>query len=150
MERLAQWLKKIYPRVVDELDDYSLSNAMASCQNFNSDSKPAVKMLQKINISENTQEQKKEVLIFIFFKDFILGCYNINSKNLFYLSLMSHNCNIYSGWMYNSDINLFFKGLHISSISWNSTGNTIAVSCSFKHEIWCYHQGEVRLYTFVR
>ncbi|GLV31925.1 uncharacterized protein CBL_07684 [Carabus blaptoides fortunei] len=40
--------------------------------------------------------------------------------------------------------------LFVSALSWNSTGNTLAVSGSYTHETWCYHEGNVHLYTFNR
>ncbi|XP_071051464.1 cytoplasmic dynein 2 intermediate chain 2-like isoform X1 [Onthophagus taurus] len=38
----------------------------------------------------------------------------------------------------------------VSSLSWNSTGNTLAISCNYCHKIWCYHPGLVSLFTFDR
>ncbi|GJQ88153.1 hypothetical protein Trydic_g13155 [Trypoxylus dichotomus] len=38
----------------------------------------------------------------------------------------------------------------ISTLSWNATGNTLAVACNQFHKTWCYHPGMVSLYTFDR
>lgn len=37
-------------------------------------------------------------------------------------------------------------GADVSAIAWNCTGNTLAISTSFKHEDWCYHAGVVSFY----
>ncbi|KAK5650559.1 hypothetical protein RI129_001588 [Pyrocoelia pectoralis] len=38
----------------------------------------------------------------------------------------------------------------VQAISWNSTGNTIAVACNYFHKSWCHHTGRVCFYTFNR
>lgn len=40
-----------------------------------------------------------------------------------------------------------FQGSNVSALSWNSTNNTLAVSCTYKHNSWCYHEGIVLIYT---
>lgn len=39
---------------------------------------------------------------------------------------------------------------YVSSLSWNTTGNTLAVAYCNIHETWCHHKGLIHLYTFDR
>ncbi|KAF5290878.1 hypothetical protein FQA39_LY14558 [Lamprigera yunnana] len=38
----------------------------------------------------------------------------------------------------------------VHAISWNATGNTLAVACNHFHKSWCHHTGQVSFYTFDR
>lgn len=99
MEKLAKWLKNIYPKVVLELNDNSLDSALASAQTYKP-SKSDIQIIQKVDLTTGQTNDMSQ--------------------------------------------------LYVSAISWNCTGNTIAVSCSFKHDIWCYHEGEINIFTFSR
>lgn len=57
MERLAKWLKTLYPKIVDELNDNSLNNAMAACQYLDMSASNNIVTMQELNImnSEKTK-----------------------------------------------------------------------------------------------
>ncbi|KAJ8920509.1 hypothetical protein NQ315_005378 [Exocentrus adspersus] len=42
------------------------------------------------------------------------------------------------------------KATRVSAISWNQTGKTFAVTCNYEHASWCYHLGQVLIYTLTR
>lgn len=61
MERLAKWLKKLYPKIVDELNDNTLGNAMASCDYLDMTSSIDISLLQEINTTAIDEFEEKEV-----------------------------------------------------------------------------------------
>ncbi|XP_018580092.1 WD repeat-containing protein 34-like isoform X2 [Anoplophora glabripennis] len=42
------------------------------------------------------------------------------------------------------------KATRVSALTWNRTGKTIAITCNYEHTSWCYHLGEVFIYTLNR
>lgn len=80
MENLAKWLKNIYPKVVNELNDSSLSSALASSQTFKT-SPSAIQILQKVELNE-LDKIVQEVIIQT----------NKDNKNL--TSIIFRNCSL--------------------------------------------------------
>ncbi|KAI4457916.1 dynein intermediate chain [Holotrichia oblita] len=98
LNKLSDWLQKIYPRVSRELNDSINSSAFKNYRVARSTEPPVVKLIQTIKVQDS------------------------NSDNV----------------------------CRVSTLSWNATGNTLAVACNQFHKTWCYHPGSVFLYTFDR
>ncbi|XP_064212357.1 cytoplasmic dynein 2 intermediate chain 2 isoform X1 [Tribolium castaneum] len=99
-EKLAEWLRKIYPKVKKELDDSANSRAFKGYKLSTDSSDANCKLVQILNVASQV-------------KDAEIGSY-------------------------------------VSAMSWNSTNQTLAVSCTYKHNSWCYHEGVVAIYTLDR
>jgi hypothetical protein len=99
-EKLAEWLKRIYPSVKKELDDISNSKAFKGYKVSTDSSDANCKLVQTVSVSS----QMKDGTI----------------------------------------------GSNVSALSWNSTNNTVAIACTYKHNSWCYHEGLVLFYTLDR
>lgn len=115
MNKLCDWLQKIYPRVSRELNESISSNAFKNYKAARSAEKPVIKLIQTLKVQESNGD---------------------NVKRFFYVTYCF--------------LRLYLQVCKVSTLSWNCTGNTLAVACNQFHKTWCYHPGAVLLYTFDR
>lgn len=99
-EKLAEWLRGIYPTWKKEFDNNTNSKAFRGYKLSTNLSDPNCNLVQVINVASQVKDAE--------------------------------------------------IGSHISALSWNSTNNTLAVSCTYKHNSWCYHEGFIGIYTLDR
>ncbi|XP_018321359.1 WD repeat-containing protein 34 [Agrilus planipennis] len=99
VNKLGNFLKRIYPKLAAELDDDSSSSIFKNYCPFDEPIFSKAKIVQTVNVNLEVKD-------------------NVASR--------------------------------VNSLSWNSTGNTIAVSSDYPHQNWCHHFGFVSLYTFDR
>ncbi|KAF5270375.1 hypothetical protein FQR65_LT05563 [Abscondita terminalis] len=98
MEKLADWLTKVYPSIQRELSEAIYSKAFSGSYSYEGNVTPDTKLLQTLNVNANSGSGDVPV--------------------------------------------------RVHAISWNCTGNTLAVACNYFHRSWCHHTGQVNFYTF--
>ncbi|KAJ8935666.1 hypothetical protein NQ318_012828 [Aromia moschata] len=100
MQKLADWLSKIYPKVKKEIDEANNSRAFQGYRLAEELCEANCKILQTINVSKATEGDSRL--------------------------------------------------LKVSVMSWNQTGKSLALTCSYEHKSWCYHPGTVLVYVLNR
>ncbi|KAJ8943703.1 hypothetical protein NQ314_009676, partial [Rhamnusium bicolor] len=111
MQKLAEWLSKMYPKVTREIDNANNSQAFKGYKLHGDSTEANCKLIQSINVS-NTAGSGDKVLDII--------------------------------------IKLETEVSRISAICWNQTGKSVAVTCNYEHNSWCYHLGHISIYTLNR